>query len=145
LAELAIHDIQALGIDQKRAQTLLLLAREERRRSFCNDTTSWAELRERLLSLRGIGPWTTEMILGFGAGDIDAVPLGDLHLPNLVCRMLAGEDSDSEQRMLQLLEPYRGQRFRVIRLLWTGLFHPSTKHLYSRRASGRFSRSGNGD
>jgi 3-methyladenine DNA glycosylase/8-oxoguanine DNA glycosylase len=144
-AEIAVHDLQAMGIDLQRAQTLLMLAREERRKPFCNDTTSRAELRERLLSLRGIGPWTTDMILGFGAGDTDAVPLGDLHLPNLVCRMLAGEDSDNEQRMLELLEPYRGQRFRVIRLLWTGLFHPSTKHLFARRAAGRFSRGSNGE
>jgi 3-methyladenine DNA glycosylase/8-oxoguanine DNA glycosylase len=144
-AELAVHDLQAMGIDLQRAQTLLLLARQQQRKPFCNDTTTLAELRERLLSLRGIGPWTTEMILGFGAGDTDAVPLGDLHLPNLVCRMLAGQDSDSEQRMLELLEPYRGQRFRVIRLLWTGLFHPSTKHLFCRRAASRFSRAGNGE
>jgi 3-methyladenine DNA glycosylase/8-oxoguanine DNA glycosylase len=116
----------------------VLLAREERRKSFCNDTTPPTELRERLSALRGIGPWTTDMILGFGAGDTDAVPLGDLHLPNLVCRMLAGEDSDSEQRMLELLEPYRGQRFRVIRLLWTGLFQPCTKHLFARRNASRF-------
>jgi 3-methyladenine DNA glycosylase/8-oxoguanine DNA glycosylase len=53
-------------------------------------------------------------------GDADAVPVGDLHLPHLVSSALAGERRGSDQRMLELLEPYRGHRGRVIRLLVAG-------------------------
>jgi 3-methyladenine DNA glycosylase/8-oxoguanine DNA glycosylase len=55
--------------------------------------------------------------MGFVLGDADAVPIGDLHLPHEVCWALAGESSGDDQRMLELLEPWRGQRFRVLRLL----------------------------
>jgi 3-methyladenine DNA glycosylase/8-oxoguanine DNA glycosylase len=50
-------------------------------------------------------------------GDPDAVSVGDYHLPNVVAWALAGEPRADDARMLELLEPYRGQRARVQRLL----------------------------
>ena len=50
-------------------------------------------------------------------GDPDAVSVGDYHLPGLVAWALARERRGTDERMLELLEPYRGQRGRVIRLL----------------------------
>ena len=50
-------------------------------------------------------------------GDADAVSVGDYHLPHTVSWALAGEARGSDERMLELLEPYRGHRGRVIRLL----------------------------
>ena len=64
------------------------------------------------------------MVLGFGAGDPDAVLLGDLHAPHIVSWALAQEPRGSDERMLELLEPFRGQRFRVTRLLLGGPFTP---------------------
>ena len=55
--------------------------------------------------------------MGFVLGDPDAVPLGDLHLPQEVGRALAGEPGADDARMLELLEPFRGSRFRLLRLL----------------------------
>jgi hypothetical protein len=43
-----------------------------------------------------------------------------LHLPHLVSSALAGERRGSDERMLELLEPYRGHRARVVRLLMAG-------------------------
>jgi hypothetical protein len=48
------------------------------------------------------------------------VPLGDYHIPNAVTWALAGEPRGDDARMLELLEPYTGQRGRVIRLLMSG-------------------------
>ena len=56
-------------------------------------------------------------------GDSDAVSVGDYHLPNLVSWALAGEPRGDDDRMLELLEPYRGQRGRVVRLLERGVRH----------------------
>ena len=50
-------------------------------------------------------------------GDPDAVAVGDYHLKNLVVHALAGEPRGTDERMLELLAPYAGQRGRVIRLL----------------------------
>jgi 3-methyladenine DNA glycosylase/8-oxoguanine DNA glycosylase len=65
----------------------------------------------------GIGPWTIAEVGRVAYGDPDAVSVGDYHLPNLVAWALAGEPRADDARMLELLEPYRGQRGRVQRLL----------------------------
>ena len=70
-----------------------------------------------LRAFPGIGPWTAAEVGMRAFGDPDAVSVGDFHLPNLVAWALAGEPRGTDERMLELLEPYRGQRGRVIRLL----------------------------
>jgi 3-methyladenine DNA glycosylase/8-oxoguanine DNA glycosylase len=79
-----------------------------------------AQARERLQSLPGVGPWTAAEVTAVSHGDPDAVPLGDYHVPNVVAYALAGEPRADDARMLELLEPYAGQRGRVIRLLMSG-------------------------
>jgi 3-methyladenine DNA glycosylase/8-oxoguanine DNA glycosylase len=76
-----------------------------------------AELQARLCGVPGIGPWTSTGLAANVLGDADAVLLGDLHVPHNVCFALAGEPRGSDERMLELLEPWRGQRARVVRLL----------------------------
>lgn len=46
--------------------------------------------------------------------------MGDYHLPDTEAWALAGEPRADDARMLELLEPYRGQRARVQRLLEVG-------------------------
>jgi 3-methyladenine DNA glycosylase/8-oxoguanine DNA glycosylase len=126
LAQVPVFELEALGLDQKRARALHGLARAQVFRPFLIPDADMSEVRNRLLAVPGIGPWTTEMTLGYAYGDSDAVPVGDLHLPGMVAFALAGEESASDERMLELLQPYQGQRFRVIRLLlwaWQRLPH----------------------
>ena len=49
-------------------------------------------------------------------GDPDVVVVGDYHLPRIVGIGLTGRALDDSE-MLAELEPYRGQRGRVVRLL----------------------------
>ena len=71
-------------------------------------------------SVRGVGPWTSTALGACALGDPDVVLLGDLHLPNTVCHALAGEPRGDDRRMLELLEPFRPHRGRVVRLLKAG-------------------------
>jgi 3-methyladenine DNA glycosylase/8-oxoguanine DNA glycosylase len=75
------------------------------------------DARRRLEAMRGIGPWTTAEVMRLSFGDPDAVSVGDYHLPDIVAWALAGEPRGTDKRMLELLEPYRGQRARVEVLL----------------------------
>lgn len=117
LAQIPGFALRPMEIDAQRAGTLLRLAREWRFLPLRAEM-SFSQMREHLARIPGIGPWTIESILGYGAGDCDAAIPGDLHLPHLVCYALAGETRGSDQRMMELLEPFRGHRFRVIRLLY---------------------------
>ena len=115
LGSLAYHDLHGCGVERKRAEILIRVAREMRRLD-----SLWVqppvEVRRRLQMIRGVGPWTTGMITAVTFGDPDAVPVGDYHIPNVVAWCLAGEPRATDDRMLELLEPYRGHRWRVIRL-----------------------------
>lgn len=122
LASLPLHELQALGIDPQRGRRLLTVAKEEVFRSFLGPDEPADMARARLRRLPGVGPWTEGMVAGFGLGDPDAVPVGDLHLPGLVTMALTGREVRSDEQLLEVLEPYRGHRFRVIRLLLMASF-----------------------
>lgn len=76
-----------------------------------------ADLDRALASLRGIGPWTIAETRIRALGDPDAVSVGDFHLAHHVGYALTGERTD-DAGMLELLEPWRGHRQRVIRLIY---------------------------
>ena len=80
--------------------------------------------RRRLTSLPGVGVWSAEEVAVRAFGDADALSLGDYHLPHLVSWALTGAPRGSDELMVELLEPYRGQRARVIRLLEVGGVYP---------------------
>ena len=105
-----------LGIEMKRARPLIAVAR------VASKLWRWAalpfdEAAATLALLPGVGPWTVGSVMGPACGDDDAVAVGDLHLPHMVAWNLAGEPRGDDARMLELLEPYRPQRGRVLRLL----------------------------
>lgn len=76
-----------------------------------------AEAMAGLRSVPGIGRWTAAEVVQRSHGDPDAVSVGDYNLPSVVAYALAGERNADDARMLELLEPYRGQRHRVCLLL----------------------------
>lgn len=101
-AQIGINRIQEVEVDAKRARTLLRVA-----------ALGLDPDLIRLGATQGIGPWTFQSVLGYAAGHPDAVPIGDLHLPRIVA-LYFGQAPGGDERMLELLEPYRGIRFRVI-------------------------------
>ena len=116
LAALPYYAFHPLGVERRRAEVI---------RRACSVAASLeaaaaegpAALTARLVAIPGIGPWTAAEVCARALGDPDAVSVGDFHLPNLVSWALAGEPRGTDERMLELLEPYRGQRARAIRLL----------------------------
>ena len=116
LAALPYYAYHPFGIERRRAELIRRIA----------SRASWFEAivdlplpdaYARLTAVPGIGPWTAAEVGVRALGDADAVSVGDFHLPNLVAYALAGEPRGNDARMLELLEPYRGQRARVMRLL----------------------------
>jgi 3-methyladenine DNA glycosylase/8-oxoguanine DNA glycosylase len=104
------------GIDMRRARVMRDVCVRADRLDALADRTG-EEAGAALMSVPGIGPWTAAEVARLALGDPDAVSVGDYHLPNLVTWLLAGEPRGTDQRMLELLEPYGGHRARVQRLL----------------------------
>jgi 3-methyladenine DNA glycosylase/8-oxoguanine DNA glycosylase len=111
--------VHRFGIERRRFVVIQTAASRARRLEATVDMDP-ADARRLLGSLPGIGPWSAAEVSVVAYGDRDAVSLGDYHLPHQVAWALAGEVRGSDARMLELLEPYRGHRARVIRLLTLG-------------------------
>ena len=116
LAALPYHAYHPLGLERRRAETLkrigALADRLEAAASLPID-----QAHRRLGAVVGVGPWTVNEVARDALGDPDAVSVGDYHLPSVVAFALTGEPRANDARMLELLEPYRGQRGRVVRLI----------------------------
>jgi len=125
IAGLPYHAFHPLGVERRRAELVRAVARDagrlERLGAAAAGPGGAGEARDvfyaALRAYPGIGPWTAAEVGMRALGDPDAVSVGDFHLPSMVSWALAGEPRGSDERMLELLEPYRGQRGRVVRLL----------------------------
>jgi len=123
LAATPYYELHPFGIEQRRATTI----REVCRRASWLDAAADLPLEEakaRIGALRGIGPWSVAEVARVGLGDADAVSVGDFNVPNLVAWVLAHEPRGSDERMLDLLEPYRSHRGRVQLLIEAGHVRP---------------------
>ena len=76
-----------------------------------------ADLQRRLRTVPGIGVWTAAEVVQRVFGCPDTVSYGDYHLKNQVGFALTGAARTDDDAMMALLEPWRGQRHRVVRLL----------------------------
>jgi 3-methyladenine DNA glycosylase/8-oxoguanine DNA glycosylase len=113
LAALPYFAFHSFGLERRRSDLIRHAAQLATRIEEAIPADSYA----RLGAVPGIGPWTLAEVGRVAFGDPDAISVGDYHLPNLVAWALAREPRAGDARMLELLEPYRGQRGRVQRLL----------------------------
>jgi 3-methyladenine DNA glycosylase/8-oxoguanine DNA glycosylase len=116
LASVPYFELHRFGVERRRAEVVRGVCARAASLEALADVPP-AEARRRLEALPGIGPWTSAEVTRLSLGDPDALSLRDYHLPHIVAWALAGEPRGTDERMLELLEPYRGQRGRVQRLL----------------------------
>jgi 3-methyladenine DNA glycosylase/8-oxoguanine DNA glycosylase len=104
-----------LGVDPSRSRTVVTAARvaESLERTIGdNGQVAAAKLR----TIPGIGVWTAAETLQRSHGDPDQISVGDYHLASVVGHALTGSPTDDDG-MLDLLQPWAGQRQRVVRLI----------------------------
>lgn len=123
LSGVPYYDLHVLGVEQKRADTVRRVAASAARLDAAGAALSVAAAHQRLLDVPGVGPWTAAETAMVALGDTDAVPVGDAHLPADVTYVLTGTPVDDDEAMLDALEPFRGQRARVIRLIAAAGLH----------------------
>jgi 3-methyladenine DNA glycosylase/8-oxoguanine DNA glycosylase len=117
LANLPYWSFHRFGIERKRADAIKAFAAHPRLLAEVEADPSPRQAIQRLHLLPGIGPWTTGSAGGPAFGDPDAIAVGDFWLCHLVTQALTGRPRGTDADMLELLQPYAGQRNRVIKLL----------------------------
>ena len=105
----------AAGVEQRRSRTLVRTAG----RAAALERTltgTYAAADRALQSFPGVGAWTSAEVRQRAHGDPDAWSIGDFHVGKGITYALTGEALDDDA-CLEILEPYRGHRFRVQVLL----------------------------
>ena len=116
LADLPYHAFHRFGIERRRADTLRRACAAGTRLSVLADAAPEVAAA-RLSSLPGVGLWTTAEVLRRSHGWADAVSVGDYHHAREICFAFEGVRDGTDERMLELLEPFRPQRGLVVRLV----------------------------
>jgi 3-methyladenine DNA glycosylase/8-oxoguanine DNA glycosylase len=109
-------EFQRANVDPGRARTIVGAAQRadalERLRARPAEAA-----REALTSLPGVGVWTAAEVAQRAFGDPDALSIGDYHVSKMIGWTLLGHPIDDDA-MVELLEPMRPHRHRVVRLLY---------------------------
>ncbi len=117
-------DWHRAGVDPKRSRAAIEATRVAAGLERTLDLgRGGAEVAKRLRTVPGVGIWTAAETSQRAHGDPDAPSIGDLHLSTLVGTALVGTAVDDDG-MLELLEPWRGHRQRVVRLIYRAAVRP---------------------
>jgi 3-methyladenine DNA glycosylase/8-oxoguanine DNA glycosylase len=109
LAGAAPAQLCSLGLSESRAIALVRVARDVDRGRIRLDSGAPEEGWRRLLAIRGIGPWTVQMLALTGQGRMDQLPAGDLGYLKWVGRLLSGGDPWARatvEEVTELFAPY---------------------------------------
>lgn len=123
VAGLSYVDLHTLNIERRRADALVLAAKRARRLEEAADMSA-ADAIERLSALPGLGVWTATATVITSHGDPDTILLRDYGMPTKINYAFTGEarrldpDRGGDEIMCAHLEPWRGHRQRIVRLLF---------------------------
>jgi 3-methyladenine DNA glycosylase/8-oxoguanine DNA glycosylase len=119
IAATPAYAFHRFGVEARRADVIRAVARiGTRLNASARDEPETT--RRRMRAIPGIGAWTEAEVARVAFGDADAVSVGDFHVPSAIAWALASEPRADDARMLELLEPYLGQRGRVQLLVEIG-------------------------
>ena len=125
LARVGEADLRAAGFSQGKAQTLLAVSEKvlagELPLEEWQMTLPVEEMRERLLAVRGIGPWTVNYMLLRGFGWLDGSLHGDVAVRRALQGLLQSPEKIGEAATREWLESFSPWRALVGAHLWASL------------------------
>ncbi|TVQ27744.1 MAG: DNA-3-methyladenine glycosylase 2 family protein [Spirochaetaceae bacterium] len=101
----SLEELRATGLSWRKSEYIQGIA--EAFTSGDLDDTVWSEwsdteIHSQLTRLRGIGPWTADMVLIFHLQRPDILPLGDIGLVNAAANLYAWETDGAETNAAKL-------------------------------------------
>ena len=129
IAGLTYRDLHGVNVERRRAEAILLAARRAGRLEEAATMPPDAALR-RLTALPGLGLWTATSTLISTHGDPAVIMMRDYGMPTKVNYAFTGDptrlppDEGGDEVMCAHLEPWRGHRQRIVRLLFAAGINP---------------------
>ena len=121
LLALSPEEMRGAGISRRKAGYLHSLAEHAanggldlRRLARMSDDDAIAAVTE----IRGVGPWTADMLLMFCLGRPDVLPVGDLGIQKAIMQAYSLESMPNAVVMTQIGEPWRPYRSAATWYLW---------------------------
>jgi AraC family transcriptional regulator, regulatory protein of adaptative response / DNA-3-methyladenine glycosylase II len=127
VARLKYEQLSELQFSARKAEYLIDLSRQIVSGELDIDNmaaTPYPQLEQRLLGLRGLGPWAVNYILLRGLGAADCVPLGDTGLTSGLQRVLKLQTRPGPAETLALMEQFRPYRSLATFHIWQSLKEP---------------------
>ena len=124
LKRLSDTNLRACGVSHAKIRSIRQI-----QNAFANKAVTIANLRRLpdedvknvLSSLRGVGPWTSDMFLMFGLGRMDVFPVGDLGIVNAIGAFYGDGNRPSVEFMMQVAEKWTPYRSIATWYCWQGL------------------------
>lgn len=79
------------------------------------------EIKEHLVRVKGVGPWTADMFLIFALNRQNVLPVGDLGIMNGFKKVFNLKSRPSERTMRRLAQPHEGEYTYLSLYLWESL------------------------
>lgn len=125
LAALAPEALQELKFSRVKAETLLRIARLTAEKELSKEQllqmNDFGKAEERLIAIRGIGPWTANYVSMRCLRNPDAFPLADVGLHNAIRRRLGLAEKPPLARVEELASAWRPWRAYATFYLWSTL------------------------
>lgn len=119
-------DPRELGMPGARVATIAALARAVLDGDV-DLTAASAQLRAQLLGVKGVGPWTADLITMRASRDPDVLPAGDLGIRQAVARMLGRDTPPSAEDVAELASVWSPYRSLAAQHLWASLQRADTE------------------
>ena len=115
--ELGEEGLRGLGLAYAKARALMGIARAELAGELAGlEELNDEEVTRRLTALRGVGPWTAQMVLIFSLGRLDVWPTSDLGMVRQAERLYGLTSKAEVEELGQRFTPYRSA---AAHYLWT--------------------------
>ncbi|GIO44582.1 DNA-3-methyladenine glycosylase family protein [Paenibacillus apis] len=119
-------ELGALKLSRMKSATILevagLMAAGKLSREGLLAMDSFDAMEERLVSIRGIGPWTAHYVRMRCLGDPTAFPIGDVGLHNAVKNLLSMEKKPSLDMLREMFNSWQGWEAYATFYLWRTLY-----------------------
>ena len=119
--KLSVNDLKEIGLSRQKISYINNLSEffiENNNLIDFNKLTD-KEIAKKLLSIKGIGPWTVDMFMMFTMLKVDILPLGDLGIKKAIQKLFKLQNLPSEELMIEKSLKWKPYRTIASCYLWT--------------------------
>ena len=122
IRKISKESLRGVGLSGRKAEYILGMATNEAwLTDFTGEGMDDDAVRRRLITIRGVGPWTAEMVMMFSLLRPDVFPLGDIGIIRCMERLYNDGESLDKEELLSLADRWTPYKTVACWYLWRHL------------------------